>query len=141
MIRKKNIYLMINDFKERINEVIGDLMTHSRGEEGFTPYSPPTDLSEDESNYYIEMELPGVSIEDVEIFCDDHYLTVKGERKLPKDVLPTSVQRMERYFGNFSRTFEFPVELDKERVEAKLQNGILLLCLPKKSERIKIEIK
>ena len=79
----------------------------------------------------VEAELPGLALEDLDIFVTGHnQLTIKGERKAAAP--DKSVQhRLERGFGQFVRTLTMPFPVDENQVEARLENGILTIHLPK----------
>jgi len=95
---------------------------------------PPMNMWEDGDNFTVEAEMPGMELDDVEIFVDGgDQLTVKGERKPPVSESGTW-HRQERGFGNFKRTVTLPANVDSERVEAILKNGVLTISLPKPEE-------
>ncbi len=95
---------------------------------------PALNMWQDDNNLIVEAELPGMELEDIEIFVDDgNQLTIKGERKAP--VRETGAwHRRERGFGNFVRTVELPSMVNAEKVEAVLKNGVLTMTLPKPEE-------
>ena len=104
---------------------------------------PPLSLWEDDDNLYVESELPGLEIGDLEIYVSgENQLTIKGERKAP-DVEEGNWHRQERQFGPFERTVELPQLVDPDRVRAEFKNGVLLITLPKREEvkARKIEVK
>jgi len=82
------------------------------------------------SELQAEAELPGVQEADLEIFVVGNELTVRGERKAG-DVPGTAYHRRERSSGKFSRVVRLPVDVDADRVQAKLRDGVLHLTLPK----------
>ncbi len=92
---------------------------------------PPMRVWEVEHDVFVEAELPGVQLDQLEIFVTGQsLLTLKGERHLPE--LGKAVQlRQERGVGKFSRSLTLPTQVDDGRVEAKLENGVLTLRLPK----------
>ncbi len=91
---------------------------------------PALNVWEGQDTLYAEAEIPGVSMNELEIYVVGNELTVKGQRKAPeeKDVV---VHRQERAVGEFSRTITLPVDIDAEKVEATLRDGVLTLTLPK----------
>jgi len=93
--------------------------------------APPIDVWEDAEKLYVEMELPGLKLEDLKIeIAEGNLLTIAGERKAPE--APKAVWlRQERGFGKFARTLELPSPVETEKVEAKFVNGVLLLTLPR----------
>jgi HSP20 family protein len=94
---------------------------------------PPLNVWEDEGNLYVEAELPGIAQDDLEISVLGKQLTIKGERRELTSQQGTCYRR-ERGYGKFSRTLELPVELDADRVEARSEQGVLTITLPKLPE-------
>jgi len=94
---------------------------------------PPLNVWEDDNNLYVEAELPGLELSDLEIFVNGNQLTVNGERQQPGPETVTW-HRRERGFGKFSRTFELPGFADAEKVGAELKCGVLTITLPKREE-------
>mgnify|MGYP003573730603 CR=1 FL=1 len=98
----------------------------------YAPAFPAMNLWEDDATLYVEAELPGINLEDLEIYVNNgNELSVKGERREP-EAADSTWHRRERGFGAFSRSFELPSEVDAEKVQARLQNGVLLIELPKR---------
>jgi HSP20 family protein len=103
---------------------------------------PALNAWEDRENIYVEAELPGLAIENLDIQVKGDELTIAGERK-PKTADGLTYHRRERGTGAFRRLVRLPVEIDAEKVEASLRDGILTLRLPK-AEAVKprkIEVK
>jgi len=88
--------------------------------------------SEDESILYAEV--PGVSLEDLDLQIVGTTLTLKGERKPKTDVPVERHYRRERGYGSFGRTVQLPHKVDVDKVEAVLRNGLLRVTLPKAPE-------
>ena len=98
---------------------------------------------EDEKGFYLEAELPGFALADLEIFMnDDSTVSIRVERKEP-ELSGGKWQRRERAFGNFERSLTLPGPVSADGVEATLKNGVLTVKLPKAAELRprKIEIK
>lgn len=91
---------------------------------------PPLNVWEDDTNLYVEAEIPGLAMEAIEILAAGRELTIKGERKDPQeaDVL---YHRRERGVGAFTRVLRLPADVDTQKVEASLKAGVLTLTLPK----------
>ena len=95
---------------------------------------PLLNLWEDDQHVYVEAELPGLDLDSLEIFVHGgNQLSLKGQRKEPVDRKGVW-HRRERGYGPFSRVFELPYDVDADRVQAELKNGVLLLTLPKREE-------
>lgn len=103
---------------------------------------PAVNVWEDADHIYIEAELPGFRLEDLELLVMGDELTIKGERK---DVVDDNVtyHRRERSTDSFSRVWRLPVEVDAVGVEATLRDGVLTVTLPKgeQAKPRKIEVK
>ncbi len=94
---------------------------------------PPLNVWEDEEHLYVEAELPGVKMDDIELLIDGEELHIKGARKA-EEVEGANYHRRERGVGGFSRSVHLPFAVDSERVGATLRNGVLLIALPKAPE-------
>jgi HSP20 family protein len=92
---------------------------------------PAVNLTEDESHFYLRSELPGVKAEDLDIQATARNLTIVGERKLDAEDATAKYHRREREGGRFSRALALPKEIDADRIEARMQNGVLTLKVPK----------
>lgn len=92
---------------------------------------PAVNVREEEDALNIEAELPGMNLQDLEIFVTGNsQLTIKGERKAAVPNKATQ-HRQERPFGKFVRTLTLPFPVDDTKVEARLENGVLKIHLPK----------
>jgi HSP20 family protein len=92
---------------------------------------------------YAEAELPGMELNDLEIYVTrGDQLTIKGERKEPTTG-KAYWHRQERGFGSFTRVLTLPVDVDPDKVEARLHNGVLTITMPKseKARPRKISVK
>ena len=104
---------------------------------------PAADISETEKEYLVKAELPGVKREDVKVTLEDGVLTIQGERKLEKEENGEKTHRVERFYGNFYRSFTLPDNADAANIRAESKDGILNVHVPKlKVEKPKaVEIK
>jgi HSP20 family protein len=105
------------------------------------PVFPPVNLSEDEENFYLRSELPGVKPEDLDISEEGETVTLRGERKLAKAGENVSYHRRERESGRFRRTISLSARIDPERVNALFIGGVLKITLPKAKETLPTQIK
>jgi HSP20 family protein len=92
---------------------------------------PAIDIVEQENDFVVNVDAPGVKKEDIKITFENNILTVSGSRK-PQE-LPENVQVLlnEVRSGEFSRTIKFRQEVDTEKMSAELNNGVLTITLPK----------
>ncbi len=110
--------------------LFGRLPAARMGEAEFE-FLPPADIIEREKEYLIKIDLPDVRKEDVKVLFEDGMLTIKGERKVEKEVKGEKVHRTERMFGAFERSFALPEDVDAEKIRAESKDGVLLLFLPR----------
>jgi HSP20 family protein len=92
---------------------------------------PAVNLTEDGDRYYVRAELPGIKAEDLDIQVTGRNLTISGERVMAPDVEGARYHRREREGGNFSRVIALPGDVDADKVEAHLTNGILTVSVAK----------
>jgi HSP20 family protein len=103
---------------------------------------PALNVWEEGDTLHAEAELPGMGMEDVEVFVVGNELTIKGMRKHVEEK-EKSFHRQERGSSSFSRVVTLPFEVDADKVQATLKDGVLHLCLPKaeSARPRKIEVK
>lgn len=92
---------------------------------------PLINLTETKDSYYVRAELPGVAAGDLDIQATLNSLSISGERKIPAENKDARWHRREREAGTFSRMIAMPSEIDPNRVDASLVNGILTVVVPK----------
>lgn len=102
------------------------------------------DVNEDDKAYTVHAEIPGVKKEDIHVTIDDNQVAISAEVKNEKEVKEgEKVLRSERYYGEVSRVFTLDQEVDEAAAQAKYNNGVLELRLPKqiaaKAKRLNIE--
>ncbi len=100
---------------------------------------PPLNISEDEENLFVQAEIPGVDMSEIELTLTNKSLVIKGERKVEQG----KYYRQERPTGAFQRIVTLGVPVDRDGIRATLQNGVLSVTLPKaetvKPRKISIE--
>jgi HSP20 family protein len=96
-------------------------------------WTPMADAHETPEAYVVELEVPGLRRDDLEVQVEGARLVVKGERPALSHGRPERFYRMERSHGRFSRSFTFAEPVDAEHVTAHLKDGLLRLELPKRS--------
>ena len=96
--------------------------------------APSLDIVEDEHAYVVTAELPGLKKEDVQIQLEDGVLSISGEKKQETDVKEKTFHRMERRYGSFYRAVTLPAGVDVEKVDARFEDGVLKIRVPKREE-------
>ena len=108
-------------------------------------WMPLTDIKEDRDNFYVLLDLPGISKDDVRVGYNDGQLTISGERKQEKESKESKYHRVERVFGRYYRTFTLPQKVKEDRIEAEFKDGQLTITVPKaeeaKPKELEIKIK
>jgi len=104
---------------------------------------PAFDITENEKEYVISGEIPGIDPKDLEVTLSDGILTIQGEKKQESEEEEENYHRIERHYGSFQRSFRLPENIKRDELDANYKDGILRLTLPKskESEVKKIEVK
>jgi len=92
---------------------------------------PLINLTEDKNNYYVRAELPGVKADELDIQASANTIAISGERKIAAEDQSARYHRREREAGSFSRMIGLPGDIDTNKVDAKLENGILTVVISK----------
>ena len=92
---------------------------------------PAVNLTEDGDHYHVRAELPGIKADDLDIQVTGRNLMISGERKIAPEVEGARYHRREREGGKFSRVIGMPGDVDSDKVEARLANGILTVSVAK----------
>jgi HSP20 family protein len=108
-----------------------------------TEWMPPVDIEEDDREYLLKAELPGMKKEDVKLQVEGGTLSISGERKEEKEEKDKKHHRVERSYGAFMRSFALPEVVLSEKVSAEFKDGILTVHVPKdeKAKPKAIEVK
>ncbi len=136
------------DLETFVDHIFGDKRSNGGTSSCGTPrsacqWTPHTDVTELETGYTIEMELPGFAADQVNVEIKEGVLEVSGEREKTVVEEGAKLVRRERAVGKFSRRFEFSTQVDSEKVAADFKLGLLTLFVPKVEKELprKIEIK
>ncbi len=107
-------------------------------------FQPPVNIGEDADGYFVEMDLPGLSMEELDVTVDGRELTISGERKATS-CEGVTYRRRESLVGRFERAFNLPESAETSKVEASLASGVLTVRIPKaetaKPRRIEVKTK
>ncbi len=127
------------DFMDRMNRLIDEMFGRPLS---LTPFfesestwlgdfTPKMDVSETDKEITIEMELPGLKPEDVNITLERGVLNISGEKQSEKEEKGRRFYRMERSYGSFYRSIPLPSEVEEGKIEAIFKHGVLKVKLPK----------
>ncbi len=109
--------------------------------EGLTPkrdlsqFRPQVDAIETEKAFELQVALAGFKKEDIKLDFEDGKLTISGERKFDTDNKERTYHFLETNYGHFSRTFSLPENIQETAIEARFENGLLTVVLPKDEQK------
>lgn len=118
--------------------LLNDLMTPDwfGGLENHKTNLPAVNIKENERDFELELAIPGFKKDDVNIEVDENVLTISSEIKSENESKEENFTRKEFSFSSFKRAFSLPETIDEDRINAKHEDGILKLTLPKKEEAL-----
>ena len=129
-----------------LNKIFGSLLEGS-----FLPaygekfWHPVIDIHQSDKDVIVMVELPGISVKECNLSIEENRLTISGERKTKEEFKESNVWYSERIYGSFHRIIDLPVGVITDKAEAKYENGILSVTMPKsekvRGKKIKIEVK
>ena len=114
------------------------------GSQGGLLLAPQMDVSETEKELRIQVELPGVSEKDIDLSLDGDVLTIRAEKRQERKEERDGIHISERSFGTFQRSLRLPFQINPDQVQARFENGVLSVTLPKtqpqeRSRRIQVQ--
>jgi len=94
-------------------------------------WTPLVDIYEADGKFLVRAELPGVDKDDVSVSVDDNLLTLKGKKNFVEAKEGENWKRVETRYGEFSRSFTLPENVDADKISAAYKDGVLELSVPK----------
>ena len=136
-------FLAMQDRMNRMTRPFRESYSPEGPEEALTTttFAPPVDIYEDEHDITLKMEVPGIDEKDIDVRIENTTLTVHGERKIEKEEKEENYRRVERQYGEFTRSFTLPSSVDLGQVSAHYDKGVLKINLAKKAEAKPKQIK
>ncbi|MBN8653309.1 MAG: Hsp20/alpha crystallin family protein [Cytophagales bacterium] len=119
-------------FSALVDRFLNDSITRAGG----STFVPKTDVVETANAYEVHLALPGVNKEDFNIEVNDNFLTISGERKFQNEKKEKNYHAIETHYGSFSRSFTLPENIDASKINAKYNNGILEVSIPKDEKKV-----
>lgn len=131
----------LRNLRKEVHRVVKDFLRNEpEWESGY--WQPAVDLVETDDAYVVIAEIPGVKRDEIKISMNENNLRISGERKPLHDL--KQHLRSECYYGPFRRSIHIPDEVNKEKITAKYENGLLEVTLPRQkksaAQEIKIEV-
>lgn len=118
-------------FSNLVDRFFNESLTRSGG----SSFVPKVDILEKDQAYELHVAVPGMNKEDFKIDLKDNYLTISGERKFTNEKKDKNFHSVETQYGAFSRSFSLPENVDGTKINAKYNNGILELTIPKDEKK------
>ena len=144
MLRRIN-YPVVR-FRDGIDRLMDNFLENAPSEFPFGVWGhrtfPALNVWEEGDKLLAEAEVPGLKMDDLEVTVQGDELTIKGERQADEEE-DVTYHRRERGLGRFSRVIRLPVEVNADKVQATLRDGVLTITLPKAEAVLprKIEVK
>jgi len=142
LLRRRPLFDFQNEL-DQMRRQLGDALSGNSERRVHPSAFPLLNAWEQDHDFYVEAELPGLALEDLDIsMTDQSTIAIRGSRKAPA-LEGGQWHRRERAFGEFERSLELPGPIDADKVEASFKNGVLTIKLPKAPELRprKIEVK
>ena len=121
--------------QEEMNQLVRDVFgRQSLDESGALVWQPPVDVEETPESYKIQVELPGMRLEDIKITLEDNRLAIRGEKTRTEEQQNATHHRLERVYGTFERSFTLTHAVKSDKIEATYRDGVLEVTVPKAEE-------
>ena len=106
-------------------------------------FLPRIDISETSSAYHLEVEVPGIDREDIDVRSENNILTITGKKEVKSDHEERNYYTQERFYGTFKRSITLPSNIAEDDINANFKDGVLEITIPKKEQKDakRIEIK
>ena len=143
LVTRYNPYNQMREFRRGfslLNSMLDDMPTIKRDEE-LLNFTPQINTREGEFAYHVEVDLPGVKKEDINIEVEENTLVISGERKVKEEIKEENYYKVESSFGKFSRSFSLPDGVDIENIHAESIDGVLEVVVPKLEQELVEKVK
>lgn len=138
LLTKFDPFAEIRDLERRLLGAI-DVPAVKNEKEGVNAFVPSVNTIEDDKGYIVEVDLPGIDKKDIKVNIDpeNRTLTISGERKFKNEVKKEDYYKIESSYGKLMRTFTLPENVDIDKIDAKNENGVLNITIPKVKKEAK----
>ncbi|KJV55681.1 Hsp20/alpha crystallin family protein [Orientia tsutsugamushi] len=148
LIRRNKVNNHSNTLRQDLNNVLSDFLNNFSSFQSSLfdedrALLPRIDVFETDTEYHLEVELPGIKQEDVVLKIDNNILTVEGHKDDQLEEKEKFYYMRERYYGSFKRSISLPSNIDENNIDAKFSDGMLCIKISKREQdkARKIEIK
>jgi len=136
---------LMNRLHREIDSIFGDsFATPAAASAQSVSWAPSVDVREDDKQFTVHADLPGVEAKDIQVTADNGVLTIRGERRFERKEGKQGFERLERVEGSFLRRFTLPDNVRADDIKARHVNGVLELTIPKQvapePRRVNVEV-
>ncbi|HOW58958.1 MAG TPA: Hsp20/alpha crystallin family protein [Candidatus Omnitrophota bacterium] len=135
---------LVTDLQDDINHLFSTSLRRGQPS-NFSDFVPSVEIHEDENNFTLHLDAPGIDKKDMDISVTGNTVTIKGERKIEEKKKEKGYFYSERRYGSFQRSLELPTTVESDKITANYKDGVLELVVPKseksKPKQIKVEVK
>ncbi len=135
----------LDSFRREIDTVFDEFFSLKPSTLFDSDWLPSIDVDENEKEFNVTAELPGMEEKDITVTLENSILTIAGEKKEEREEKDEKRNRYhsERHYGSFSRSISLPEEIKQDKIKAKFKNGVLSIMIPKdeSAEKKRISIK
>jgi HSP20 family protein len=121
-------------FPSLLSSLFEEFANFDKLDKNFNKFVPAVNVAESDKDFTIEVSVPGFKKEDFNIRLDNDVLTISGEHKTEDEEKNKNYTRKEFHYSSFERSFTLPESVNTDAIDAKYENGILNIILPKKEE-------
>ena len=141
-MRQLTPFSSINDIHNELSRVFDNRYGLAKEPVAYTTtnWTPQVDIKEDEEEFTVLADVPGVDPKDVDVTLHNSVLTIKGERSSDTESESNKFKRQERIRGSFFRQFTLPTSTDETAIRAKAVNGVLEIVIPKSAKPTPVSI-
>lgn len=126
-------FLELNTLRRQFDRVLPNFF-EPQNELTITEWAPFSDVLETKDALVVRCDLPGMKRDDIRVELENGFLTIEGERTFEKATKEEDYRRIERSYGKFFRNFMLPPNVIQDKIEAKYEQGVLEVKIPKKEE-------
>ena len=131
---------LIRNYPRNFNSLLDSFFHDTASSEKPNRFVPTSDVKEDDNAFFINVSVPGMDKKDINLEIKDKSIIISGEKNISKDEKKDNFHRIENQYGFFKRSFLIPDSVNSAKIEAKYNNGMLEIMLPKE-EKAKLESK
>jgi HSP20 family protein len=132
----------LTSLQDQVNRLFEDTVSRGRtGDSDLATWAPAVDIYETDQELVVKADLPAVDEKDIDIRVESNTLTIRGDRKFQRETNEDNYLRIERAYGNFTRSFSLPNTVNTEGIRAEYRNGVLTVHMAKREESKPKQIK